>query len=231
MASIILFLLSNHFKGLPKSLNQISPRLKDSPIQTPIKSEKFEVYFKNKNYSIVPIYEYEISGLVVSRNNTTGFGDIYHDENSFDTIDVCIIWGSNIQNTAFTIMEFWNVSWTCNWRYPRKIQFNHSEISNNHLVTDSNIIRKNINNIKVGDQIRIKGKLVNYQQSDSNFIRKSSTTRTDTGNGACEVIFVEDFETIKPGTPVWYFINKYSLYALIFLSIIFIYRYFTKGFN
>jgi hypothetical protein len=227
---VALYALSYYFKGLPRDINDISPMLRQEPTQKKTSAQSFDVLYKNRSYNIDPVYEYDISGLVVSRNNTEGFGDIYHDENSFDTIDVCVIWGGNVMSTDFNKMEFWNVSWTCNWKYPAGVMFNNSEISNNHLITNSDLIREKFKDIRVGDQIRIKGKLVNYKMNGMDFVRKTSTKRTDTGNKACEIIFVEDFKTIKRGTPFWYFINKYSFYVMIIFLILYLHHYINKDF-
>ena len=51
-----------------------------------------------------------------------------------------------------------------------------------------------------GDQIKIKGYLVDYKVAKDGqtlFTRGTSTTRTDNGNGACETIYVEDVEIIR----------------------------------
>ena len=44
--------------------------------------------------------------------------------------------------------------------------------------------------------------------------RRSSVRRTDTGMGACEVIFVNDMEIVKRGTPGWYALD--FLVSLLF---------------
>jgi hypothetical protein len=48
-----------------------------------------------------------------------------------------------------------------------------------------------------GDHIRLKGMLVTYSNPANGFFRGTSTTRNDTGNGACETIFITDFELVK----------------------------------
>ena len=39
--------------------------------------------------------------------------------------------------------------------------------------------------------------LVTYSNPGNGFFRGTSTTRNDTGNGACETIYVTDFELVK----------------------------------
>jgi hypothetical protein len=44
-----------------------------------------------------------------------------------------------------------------------------------------------------GDHIRLKGVLAKYANKDSGFNRGTSITREDTGNGACETIYLNEF--------------------------------------
>jgi len=70
-----------------------------------------------------------------------------------------------------------------------------------------------------GDQIYMKGRLVDYSVEGRGGERKSSTSRTDSGRGACEVVYLEDFRILRVGNAFWrgvYFFSK----SLIALSII-----------
>jgi hypothetical protein len=58
----------------------------------------------------------------------------------------------------------------------------------------------------VGDQVHFKGMLVNYTNPATwrGWWRRSSTSRTDAGNTACEVVFVNSLEVLARGTPFWH---------------------------
>ena len=77
----------------------------------------------------------------------------------------------------------------------------------NHLLIGDPRIREIAENVAIGDQIRINGVLASYSHSNGRFARGTSTSRTDTGNGACETIFVNDFEIVKKANPGWHKIN------------------------
>ena len=78
-------------------------------------------------------------------------------------------------------------------------------MSNNHLITSEQRLRDSIDDVRIGDQIHLKGLLVHYSSRRMPHAwRKSSTTREDSGNGACEVIFVEAIDIVQQGTPGWY---------------------------
>ena len=212
----MLLAISFFMKGSLVDYKKIHPNLRLQPLQTDTEKKEVTLNYMGIQYLIKPIQDYEISGLVVSHNNPSGFGDIYHDSKSFDTKDLCLIWGNNLMNNDFHKVKFWNVSWTCNFRYPHGINFEFDEISNNHLITRSDEIRKKIAKIRVGDQIKIKGTLANYTSlNNENGWRNSSLTRSDTGNGACEVVFVESLEVLKKGTPMWYLLYDLSKWGIL----------------
>ena len=64
-------------------------------------------------------------------------------------------------------------------------------------------LSRRILKVRPGDQIYFKGYLVNYSQPANQFFRGTSTVRDDTGNGACETVFVTDFKILKRANPVW----------------------------
>lgn len=69
---------------------------------------------------------------------------------SLDTKDVCVIWGDNVATEDFHRVKFWNGPWTCNWRYPDGVRATASQVSNNHLITQSDAIRQTIARVRVG---------------------------------------------------------------------------------
>jgi len=63
-----------------------------------------------------------------------------------------------------------------------------SQGSNMHIICASEEISKELSKIQKGDNIRLAGYLVNIENGNQRW--RSSTTRTDSGNGACEIIYV-----------------------------------------
>lgn len=197
--------------------SQLLPSISNVPIQTTLKTpQSFQFDYKAITYTVEPVATYELWGLVVSHNDITGIGDIYHDETSVDTKDLCVVWGDNAQGNAYHGVEFSSGSWTCYFQYPWGSTFNPAHLSNNHLITTDPAIREVIDDIHIGDQIYIKGFLVNYQDTrHPDFWRKSSLSRDDSGNYACEVVFVEQLDVLKEGNPSWWLTFKVSVGALL----------------
>ncbi len=48
-----------------------------------------------------------------------------------------------------------------------------------------------------GDHVRLKGVLAEYANKNNGFFRGTSTIREDTGNGACETVYLDSFEIIN----------------------------------
>lgn len=72
--------------------------------------------------------------------------------------------------------------------------------ANNHIIPADTTVRNVIKKIRKGDHIRLKGYLVRINGSTpggKTFHWNSSTTRTDTGNGSCEVFYVTEARILK----------------------------------
>src|SRR5690606_31174924 len=85
-------------------------------------------------------------------------------------------------------------------------------MSNNHLISDDADIRERLRDVRIGDQVRIRGQLASYESSAGK--RGTSITRDDTGDGACETIYVEEFEIIASAPRGWRFVMYGSLATL-----------------
>jgi hypothetical protein len=97
-------------------------------------------------------------------------------------------------------MTFENGNWTCYYSWPNasvRQRFREDQLSNNHLLTADKLVSQKILNAQPGDHIRIKGRLVTYANASNHFKRGTSTSRTDRGQGACEVIYINTFEFIQ----------------------------------
>ncbi len=226
---IILFSGLTLFSAFKKNnlidASLILSELTQEPTQELISSrspyaEPYNFRYMDIQYQVKPIANYELWGLVVSHNDIDGISDTYHDETSVDTKDLCVIWGENILNNNFHAVSFSSGAWTCYFEYPHGTAFNANQLSNNHIITDNDAIRETLAQIQIGDQIHIEGELVSYQdERHPEYWRASSTTRTDGGNGACEVIFANTLDVIAVGNPLWRFVYDWSWKILIILLI------------
>jgi hypothetical protein len=97
--------------------------------------------------------------------------------------------------------------------------FSGRHLSNNHILCADEDLSRLILKVRPGDQVHFKGYLVNYSQPANQFSRGTSTVRDDTGNGACETVFVTDFSILKRATPVWRALNAPAFLAVAVFAI------------
>ena len=193
-------LMPDYQTVLPSSLKE--------PLQTNTSKSPFKVTVKGVEYTIKPVADYEITGVIVSRHDTSAFWDYIHTETNdhINIADLCIVWGQNLTSNNYKQLSYSNGQFTCNVSAKSEVvwsTFDQNALSNNHLLTDEVSIAKRVRKFKVGDQVRVKGYLAIYtHNSGMNFERGSSLVRTDTGNGACETIFVSQAELLQPISPL-----------------------------
>jgi hypothetical protein len=68
-----------------------------------------------------------------------------------------------------------------------------THVSNNHIIPANSRIRQGLDTIQPGDLVRIDGRLVDIRMVSGNRILSvhTSKSRTDQGDGACEIIYAE----------------------------------------
>jgi hypothetical protein len=82
--------------------------------------------------------------------------------------------------------------WAKNYPVPRNIIETHS--ANMHMIPADDDIERRLKSLRPGNLIHIKGYLVEVTNKEG-FRWKSSLTRSDTGAGACELIWIESLES------------------------------------
>ena len=114
-------------------------------------------------------------------------------------LDIAVGWGPMSDSAVLADLEVWQSGRFYFWQYdeeppiPRRDIETHS--ANWHLVPADSSVWSKLRGLRVGDVVKLDGKLVNLENPDVGS-RKTSLTREDTGAGACEIIYVE-YATIK----------------------------------
>jgi hypothetical protein len=204
----------------PIAPEAIDPALLRAPAQTATARPPFRFEFRGGTVRVKPVAEYGVSGLVMSQNDVESFADIYHDSSSVDTKDLCLLWGRSLESEDFHRVRVTSGPFTCYFRYPQGIRFEPHDLGNHHLITADDELRKRLETVHTGDQVRMRGLLVDYQMDDwGERWRETSTVRKDQG---CEVVFVEDFEVVRPGAPLWHRLYRGSWWSIGALPVLWI---------
>jgi hypothetical protein len=211
--------------------------LLEEPLQQETGQAPFTTQAGGQTYTITPKYDYELHGVVVSYNNADSITDIWHHKRWQDFLnerDLCVIWGENVKSGVYKQMRFENDSWTC-WAYwPDSATgqlFKFNSLSNNHVLIDNAQLRKSLMNSEIGDHIRFKGVLAEYANKANGFYRGTSNNRDDTGNGACETVFLNEFEIIKKANPGLRRVYAVAKGIALFVLIGFLLLFFTTPFR
>lgn len=208
---IFLFLLSAGVfgysflvKGFLPLQKDILPQLYSEPLQTETHIAPFSRETDGVKYEITPVYDYELYGLVMSDFKYQTKGSI----SPLKTTDVCVVWGDGIRKNIYQVTESQSYMYVCTSRSDEKLSSEDYKImaynfSNNHLYPADDKINATMKSVKIGDQIMVKGYLINgeFSSSQGNYGFNTSTTRTDvydgTQEGTCESIYVTDFQILK----------------------------------
>lgn len=203
----------------------LQPALQEEPLQKAVTMPAFERSVGQINYRIQPLYRYELWGLVVSRHDSDTWWDYLHKEwnDRLNVADLCVLWGDNLNNASYGQVSFSSGQFTCYFQTDSNEvyqAFDQTAISNNHLLSDDPELIRRIKNTRVGDQIHFRGYLAEYSHEHGTpFRRGTSTTRSDTGNGACETVFLEEFTILKQGGGPWYKLQWLGIALMVLGSI------------
>ncbi len=218
-ANFVLLLVSFWNRNdLPQNIDYVAEILNE-PLQTATSKASFDASYNGVKYRVEPEYAYDLYGMIVSYRHHDGDSRMHLAANDhLNMLDVCVVWGDNTINRQLHKIDFWNGIFTCNAQTRDQEawdSFDMYQLSNNHLLSDDEFVRDRVRDIQIGDQIRVRGYLASYS-NEKGGTRGTSTTRLDTGDGACETLFVERFEIIEPATSYW----RMSMYlSLVLLSI------------
>jgi len=193
----------------------------DTPKITKIYEDPLVKNFNGTNYKITPLYDIEITGLVVEQYDSENLLDITHKNDPAQSKDLCLTWNDNLTNETYLKAKYSHGEFTCFFNFKDRSgfgKFHQNMFTNTHLIPENQTLKKIIKDAKKGDQVYIKGKLINYAILDENAkeirTRQTSITFEDRD---CEVILVSDFEYIKRQN---YFIReaKYISYKILFIT-------------
>ncbi|MEN6445202.1 MAG: hypothetical protein ABFC98_04050 [Candidatus Cloacimonas sp.] len=144
----------------------------------------------SKKYTIIPVADYRIAGIVVSKKKYyNGF------MSELSPYDFALIWGKAPDYLPY--IKFDQVVRFCLYKYqnnaPIDVKYLNAHFSNNHLIPADKNIKRALGKVQKKDKVQLEGYLVNVLGQDQKKRFSSwntSKTRIDEGNGACEIIYV-----------------------------------------
>lgn len=116
-------------------------------------------------------------------------------EAELSPVDFALGWGSMTNPAVYKQLSIRQSNRWYYWRYenapPIPVNEISSQSANTHLIPATKQIAKQLKDIDQDDLIYLKGQLVEIT-ADDGWKWRSSLSREDTGNGACELMLVEE---------------------------------------
>lgn len=167
---------------------QIAPK---TPIQKLGSKKKFK--FRD-DYEVLPLATFDITARVLSTERYW-----LDKEAKLAPVDLALGWGPMSDEK---VLDELKISQRNRWFYwkSKELPISQSQIMHNaanmHLIPANDEIDSKIKDTKTGNLVHFKGFLIKITGEDG-WRWQSSLSRTDTGSGACELVYVEEFEIIE----------------------------------
>jgi hypothetical protein len=179
------------------------------PVQTSVTREPFDTTIGDITYTVRPLFDYDLYGLVVSKHDADTWWDWIHAawNDKLNVTDLCVVFGANAKSGSYQRIDFSSGEFVCYAQSGSRddwAAFDMTALSNNHLLADDPQVVKTLKSARVGDQIHFRGYLAEYSHRHGfAFHRGTSITRTDTGDGACETVYTTDAQILHAGNRGW----------------------------
>lgn len=183
-----LMMLGGGFGGLPPG-----PVVGVEPDQYDLISPQ-KVSFKN--YTMIKHARFDIEALVLSAKHYN-FGR----ESGLAPVDLALGWKQMSDKDVLKQLKisqgrrFYFYFYKNPPPIPKRSIVESS--ANMHMIPADNDVKRKLKRVRKGDVVKISGYLVDLR-ADDGWRWNSSRTRSDSGGGACEVVFVEDIEVYDP---------------------------------
>ena len=167
---------------------QVAPR---EPLQVELKNPVPIHSEAHEGYEILPIATYDIEARVLSVETYR-----WDQGAELAPIDLALGWGpmSDVEVLRhFDIGQGYRLfTWrTREFPIPREDVESHS--ANVHVIAAYRSVESQVRQLRPGDVVRLQGSLVEAR-AKSGWTWRSSLTRQDTGNGSCELFWVESVQ-------------------------------------
>ena len=157
-------------------------------LENPIKIEI------NPDYTVYEVAKYNVSARVLRIED-------YNNDRASDLskMDFALGWQQMSSNELLNTLEITQSNRFYFWRteeanYPRHII--ETQSANTHIIAANADVLQQLKNVKKNNIIRLEGYLINAESVKDDWRWRTSETRNDTGNGACEILYVEKVEIL-----------------------------------
>ena len=157
--------------------------------QTPAQTDLQTSTFMMDGYQLTRRAEFEIQARVLStRNYYLGH------ESDLSPLDLALGWGVMSDQAVLDRIKISQSSrwYRARWDFPAPLSEQQfiANSSNMHMIPARKGIKDSLKELRSGDLVTLNGYLVDVDHA-SGWRWRTSLSRTDTGSGACEIVYVE----------------------------------------
>lgn len=194
LTTILTLILLKYSDGLGYIKYEEGVQIKDAPIQSEIKER---IVFKKKDFTIEAKAGYNVTAKVLRQESY--YLDSVSDVSS---VDLALGWKKmsdekylkGISITQKGRFYYWHME-----EPTLTIAEAISQSANTHIIYANESAEYVIKNIKNGEFVNIQGYLVDVSKEEWGGRKwSSSTSREDSGNGACEIIYAIYVKKVEP---------------------------------
>lgn len=152
------------------------------------------IKFSGKGYdgTITLKASYVVRGIVVGHMKySSGW------QSAISPYDIALCWGALAQNNLYKKLSWSQSGRWYYWRYGSDFGYDNSLVipnsSNNHIIPSKPALAGVIGNLSAGKKVEIEGFLADVRAGNKEGRKvwwNSSTSREDTADGSCEIIYV-----------------------------------------
>ena len=179
LPGLALSVISHEGAALPNALKE--------PVQDAPARDAFAETHGGRSYRITPRAAYDVAARVAAteryRSGASG---------SLLPWDFVLTWGAVTKDPAWSHISFTQTGRFYLWSTrdaSLDLSYIASHTANTHLIPGSSRVASVLARVRRGDVVRLEGDLVDIDGPDG-FVWKTSLTRTDSGAGACETLYV-----------------------------------------
>ncbi len=159
---------------------------KAAPIQQKLSDARS---FTHDGYNFTPLANFAIEARVLSRKKYS-----LGREADLSPLDLALGWGPMSSNQVLDKIDISQGNRFYYWRY-KELPISQKDIirhsSNMHMIPANEQVAKQLADVREGNVVSLVGQLVKIK-ADDGWRWKSSLSRTDTGSGACELVWVKE---------------------------------------
>lgn len=154
-----------------------------------------------RTFFVIRTHRYSVTGRVVS---ATTYDYLW--TNDFFDVDLGLVWGDHVPELLDRVTFSQNARWLY-WRSDTPVSdAERADITrhagNVHTIPAEGhpALTRALRSVRSGDLVKLDGYLVRIADAQATTLARSSTSRTDTGGGACEIVWVD---RLQVGERAW----------------------------